>query len=167
MQNPRILIGWSLLLLLILNGLVMQKELLLLKGQRLLLELAPVDPRSLMQGDYMALDYALSGTIDETLIKAASYKGHLVIELDGNGVGRFVRFYKGETLKDQEKLLVYRRRGTRFRGRLKIATDSFFFQEGTGKRYEQAKYGVFKLSPKGECVLRGLAGEDRKIITSG
>ncbi|XOT97907.1 GDYXXLXY domain-containing protein, partial [Alcaligenes pakistanensis] len=29
-------------------------------GQTVLLELAPVDPRSLMQGDYMSLNFALS-----------------------------------------------------------------------------------------------------------
>ncbi|MFX7329222.1 GDYXXLXY domain-containing protein, partial [Acinetobacter baumannii] len=34
-----------------------QKEMLLKEGQLVLLPLAPVDPRSLMQGDYMALRY--------------------------------------------------------------------------------------------------------------
>jgi len=155
---------WSILLLLILNGLILQKETIIRHGVPLLLELAPVDPRSLMQGDYMALDYAMIRSIDETLIKSAPLKGHLVIRLDKDGVGRYKRLYKGEALQDEERLLVYRRRGTRFRGRIKIATDSFFFQEGTGKSYENAKYGIFQLSEQGVCILIGLAGEDRKQI---
>ena len=36
---------------------VVQKETLIGKGTEVLLRLAPVDPRSMMQGDYMALNY--------------------------------------------------------------------------------------------------------------
>ena len=39
---------------------VWSNERILSGGQTVLLELAPVDPRSLMQGDYMALNYALT-----------------------------------------------------------------------------------------------------------
>jgi len=39
---------------------VLQKEKTIKEGQFVLLELAPVDPRSLMQGDYMSLNYAIS-----------------------------------------------------------------------------------------------------------
>ena len=40
---------------------VNDKETTILKGKLVYLELAPVDPRSLMQGDYMALYYAIQG----------------------------------------------------------------------------------------------------------
>ncbi|MGL4581397.1 MAG: GDYXXLXY domain-containing protein, partial [Flavobacterium sp.] len=39
---------------------VLQKEKTIKEGQLVLLELAPVDPRSLIQGDYMILNYAIS-----------------------------------------------------------------------------------------------------------
>ena len=43
---------------------VVQKETLISKGTEVLLRLAPVDPRSLMQGDYMALNYQILRQID-------------------------------------------------------------------------------------------------------
>ena len=43
------------LLLVYFNGSILSKEDLLKNGKLILLELAPVDPRSLMQGDYMSL----------------------------------------------------------------------------------------------------------------
>ena len=46
------------------NNSILQKEELLSNGQLILLELVPVDPRSLMQGDYMRLRYAISENND-------------------------------------------------------------------------------------------------------
>ena len=48
------------LLLAYFNYSVFQKERILKDGKLILLELAPVDPRSLMQGDYMELWYKIS-----------------------------------------------------------------------------------------------------------
>lgn len=50
---------------------VLQKEKTIKEGQFVLLELAPVDPRSLMQGDYMSLNYAIStrtSTFDQSIL---------------------------------------------------------------------------------------------------
>ena len=58
-KQSRILIITNLLLLLgYLNWSIYQKEQTLRDGQLVLFELAPVDPRSLMQGDYMSLRYS-------------------------------------------------------------------------------------------------------------
>ena len=57
-KQSRILIITNLLLLLgYLNWSIYQKEQTLRDGQLVLFELAPVDPRSLMHGDYMSLRY--------------------------------------------------------------------------------------------------------------
>ena len=62
-KQSRILIITNLLLLLgYLNWSIYQKEQTLRDGQLVLFELAPVDPRSLMQGDYMSLRYTSSYT---------------------------------------------------------------------------------------------------------
>ena len=56
-KYSRILIIVNLILLLgYFNWSVYQKEQTLKDGQLVLLQLAPVDPRSLMQGDYMRLN---------------------------------------------------------------------------------------------------------------
>ena len=47
------------------NYAIIQKERLLASGTPVLEELAPVDPRSLIQGDYMRLDYAISRQLRE------------------------------------------------------------------------------------------------------
>jgi uncharacterized membrane-anchored protein len=47
----------SVLVLAVCNGLIWQKEKVLRDGKVMLLRLAPRDPRSLMQGDYMVLNY--------------------------------------------------------------------------------------------------------------
>ena len=57
-KYSRILIIANLILLLgYFNWSVYKKEQTLKDGQLILLQLAPVDPRSLMQGDYMRLSY--------------------------------------------------------------------------------------------------------------
>ena len=55
--------GGLLLALVVVNHGVFRRERILADGRPLLLELAPVDPRALMQGDYMALRYAAEGDI--------------------------------------------------------------------------------------------------------
>ena len=62
-KYSRILIIANLLLLLgYFNWSVFKKEQTLKDGQLVLLHLAPVDPRSLMQGDYMRLNYEINSS---------------------------------------------------------------------------------------------------------
>jgi uncharacterized membrane-anchored protein len=139
-------------------GLVVQKEYVLAKGQTVLLELAPRDPRSLMQGDYMVLDYAISrqhqGDLD------ARYRdGNLVLRLDEQGVGRFVRFDSpGTPLAPGEFKLRYRVRDDRVR----LGAEAFFFQEGHADRYARARYGELRVADSGSSVLVGLRDEQRQ-----
>ena len=55
------------LILAVVNLAIWQNERLIKQGETLLLELAPVDPRSLMQGDYMALRFAMADAIRQQL----------------------------------------------------------------------------------------------------
>lgn len=131
--------------------LVSGKERVLERGTTMLVELAPVDPRSLMQGDYMVLDYAISRQLlGES--RGWARTGEVVVRLDGAGVARFVRRHAGERLAPGEHLLRYRRRG----GRVRIGTDAFHFQEGTAERYARARYGELKVAKSGESVLVAL-----------
>lgn len=133
------------------NYAIVQKERLLRNGTTMLVELAPVDPRSLIQGDYMRLNYAMVGGFE--FRRDAPRDGHLVVRLDTNGVARFVRLHDGDTpLAANEHLLQFRRRGNRVR----IATDAFFFQEGRANRYVRAWYGELRVDRSGGSVLVGL-----------
>lgn len=150
----------SVIVLAVLNYGVYEKEQIKAHGDTLLLELAPVDPRSLMQGDYMRLRYAIARDTSVRELASGEKRGYIVIRPDEHNVARFVRFHKGGKLAAGEKLL-------RFHsdyGGVRIVPNSFFFQEGHAKYYEEAEYGVFKFDDSGNHLLVGLAGEDRKTI---
>lgn len=128
-------------------------------GETVLLELAPVDPRSLMQGDYMQLRYAIERVVPREERRAWPKRGYMVVHPDENNVAQFVRFHSGEQLENQEKLLRFH-----IKYDLRIVPDSFLFQEGHAEYYEDAKYGVFKFDNNGKHLLVGLADKNRKEI---
>ena len=134
------------------------KERIIAAGETVLLELAPVDPRSLIQGDYMQLRYAIER---EAGWREDGTRGYLVISKGANQVAQFERFYGGEALSPSEKLV-------RFHGRpyntVRIVPDSFMFQEGQADRFRAARYGVFKFDAAGGQVLVGLADAERQLI---
>ena len=141
------------------NFSVAKKEELLKDGQLVLLEFAPVDPRSLMQGDYMALRYKISeGISDQNIPK----RGYCVVLLGTNGVANKVRFQKNKTpLNKDEHLIEYTSSDN---WNINIGAESYFFQEGQAKKYDQAKYGGVKIDNKGNSLLIGLFdGQLRRI----
>ena len=144
-------------ILVLINFQIYQKEQLLTEGSTILLELAPVDPRSLMQGDYMILRYKVA-TLAEA--KGAEKNGFLVMGLDENKVARFIRIYDDENLQPMEFLLRFRKRG---RG-INLGAESFFFQEGHARFYNKARYGELKVAANGDSVLIGLRDENFKFL---
>ena len=60
MSWPRrlLVLGGLLLVLAVANAIIVDKQRILGASQLVLLELRPVDPRALLQGDYMQLDLA-------------------------------------------------------------------------------------------------------------
>lgn len=162
-MRARLMILLAVLVLAILNYGIYEKEQIKAHGDTLWLELAPVDPRSLMQGDYMRLRYALAQKVSADSLARHQKRGYLVIRPDAENVAQFVRFHDGGDLKAGEKLLHFHKRYRQVR----IVPDSFFFQEGHGKYYENARYGVFKFDGAGRSLLVGLADEHKEVITPG
>ena len=151
-MKKSILLATTLLIILSVNFLIVKKEDTLSKGSTMLLRLAPVDPRSLMQGDYMVLRYTLARNVPKDQLED---KGRIVVSLNENNVAKFVRVYKGKTLNEDEHLLFYRNRGD-----LRLGAESFMFQEGNAKLYSRAQYGELKVDQSGASVLVGLRGKD-------
>ena len=147
----------ALLSLVVILGLVSwsiySKEKQLAEGAIVYLELRPVDPRSLMQGDYMALRFSLADKVSKDISKTDHdieiLGGHVVAQLDERKRGAFKSLYGGQSLSKNEILLRYRIRN----GEVKFATNGYFFQEGNGKYYQSAKYGQFRVDDKGELLL--------------
>lgn len=130
-----------------------RKEQVLAQGRVVLLELVPVDPRSLMQGDYMALRFAVQGEVGRY---EGQRDGRFVAGVDERGVAKFRRLDSGGALGADEVRIYYRVRG----GEVKLGTNAFFFQEGDGDLYARAKYGEARVDGDGQILLTGLRGKD-------
>ena len=135
------------------NWTIYSREQHLARGAVVLLELAPVDPRSLMQGDYMALRFKVEADAGPALVKSGD--GHIVVRVDERGIGQYVRRFSGGVLAEREITLRYRVR----EDRVKFATNAFFFEEGTAQAYTAARFGEFRVAPSGELLLTGLRDE--------
>lgn len=147
---------------------IVKNEKVLSEGETVLLELRPVDPRSLMQGDYMTLHFEVCNHIYG--LEAESNK-FCVVRLDDNRVAHFVSLTNDAAvaLREDELLLRYSLEKNNWGEKFyTIGSDSYFFQEGTAIKYETAKYGMLKVVTKGEmigtCSLVGLCDENKKLI---
>lgn len=139
----------------VVNVAIVQKEALIAEGQPVFLPLAPVDPRSLMQGDYMALNFSLPGgvrAVDSASLGSA--RPQVVAQRDGQGVARLLRVHAGEPLAAGELLIELSPRS----GRWTVVSDAWFFREGEGQRWAAARFGEFRVAPDGRALLVGLRG---------
>lgn len=135
---------------------IWQKEEIIANGRPVFVALAPVDPRSLMQGDYMALNYVLAPDLSAALGRQARVARTLVVaRVDERGVASLRRVADATPLGGDEVRMVLSRHGRRW----VVASDAWFFKEGDGKRWRAARYGEFRLRPDGEALLVGLVDE--------
>jgi uncharacterized membrane-anchored protein len=150
-----ILLGAAIVLAAI-NVSIAGKESVKRNGEIVYLDLAPRDPRSLMQGDYMALRFRLAQEIETSLHSGAAVNpvtsdgesGFANIALDEKRVASLAKPGAPATLR-----IRYRLR----KGAVWLGTNAFFFEEGTDRRYASARYGEFRLdTASGEAVLVGL-----------
>jgi uncharacterized membrane-anchored protein len=143
------------LVLATINWQIAAKQSILDHGVTMLVPLRPVDPRSLMQGDYMALRYADPLPNAET----APERWVMVVTLEDDVI-HFRHLDDGKPLAAGEHRLAYRRDGSN----VLFAADSFLFQEGQADRYARARYAVLKVADNGTALLHGLADAERKEI---
>ncbi|PXV55792.1 GDYXXLXY domain-containing protein [Aeromonas veronii] len=139
------------------NATVWRYEHAMSSGEVVLLRLAPVDPRSLMQGDYMRLNYEIARELTSRDARATQDKGNdtLVIRLDAHQVATLVAAGKPDRLASDERLLQVRQSERQWQ----IGPDAYFFEEGTAEQYEAARYGEFRLQADGKTLLVGLRDE--------
>lgn len=139
------------------NATVWRYEHAMSSGEVVLLRLAPVDPRSLMQGDYMRLNYEIARELTSRDARTTQNKGSdtLVIRLDAHQVATLVADGKPDQLASDERLLQVHQSERQWQ----IGPDAYFFEEGTGEQYEAARYGEFRLQADGKTLLVGLRDE--------
>ncbi|MBO9354372.1 DUF4401 domain-containing protein [Bordetella petrii] len=160
-----VVLGGLVLALVVVNGAIWQRETLLAHGRVAILELAPVDPRSLMQGDYMALRFAAGNEVMQRFAAASGDEplldGYVVLVPDGEGVAQVARIQaEAQPRASQEIALRYRLRA----GQVRIVTNAYFFPEGQAERYASARYGEVRVGDDGTGLLVRMLGADRRPL---
>jgi uncharacterized membrane-anchored protein len=150
----------GLLILVLVNYSIYSRERLLTQGSLVLLQLAPVDPRSLMQGDYMALRFQVANDLRSHINKETAHDGHVVVSIDDRRVGTFARIDDASPLGASEARMRYRMRNQQ----IKFGTNAFFFQEGDAQLYSKARYGEFRVDDEGESILTALRDEQLAVL---
>ena len=179
------------------NGIAWRYSAIRNQGDLVYLKLAPVDPISLVQGQYMRLRFDLERQdaelqeADHDLFAEDPSAGVLaVLELDDNRVGTVNRLVPenpaDSTIRDLEHeygaaayALLAVEVGDDFRShiaknsdegprdfRIKLRQNSFLFEENTPEKYNDARYGIFRVTSSGKYVLVDLAGEDFEPMTA-
>jgi len=138
------------------------KEEIVSEGRTILLRLAPVDPRSLMQGDYMALRYRMTNDVLRAVRGSEVRDGIAIVQLDDLGAASFVSLYDGQQLTAAQAVLQFRKRGESVR----VASDAFFFEEGLSGAYAGAIYGEVRVDASGSAVLTGLRDREGQRLGS-
>ncbi|MGE6754643.1 GDYXXLXY domain-containing protein [Rossellomorea sp. NPDC071047] len=142
---------------------VYSNETLLQNGESILLELQPVDPRSLLQGDYVELNY----TISELQEPSIEDYGPITIVLRKNtqgiheysGVYRFNENWNTPYEKKPGDVLLNGKVTSYWDNTVQVVygIEHFFIPEGTGLDVEgKVKFAEVKVSDKGDGILERL-----------
>lgn len=162
------------------NLAIRDQEQHLAQGRKLLLALEPVDPRSIMQGDYMRIRLTIQEQISAQLPLEQQWQGLAILRLDQDQIGHFVRLVEITSLqrqiwpnwfaaKSQQDRVAEAMNGAASKddevdylaiqfvvrdGQVQLANhDSFFFQQDQADHYQQATYGVYKVNQQGDLLL--------------
>lgn len=134
---------------------VAERERVLAEGRIVLLELAPVDPRSLMQGDYMALRFAIDDALPRREGGGGPVPRFAYLAVDADGRARLAGV--GEALPAPSAAVAVR---VRMRdGAPSVGPNAFFFQEGRAEVFAQARWGEFRVAADGTALLTHLRDE--------
>jgi len=141
------------LVLVSVNYSIYAKEQIKRQGEVIYLELAPVDPRSLMQGDYMALRFAIARDIPARRQPGEDF---VSLQLDSQRVAHMPAPGSQGSLRMHYRML---------NGQPWLGTNAYFFEEGSATRFTSARYGKFRIDPQtGEAVLIALCDAQLQVL---
>jgi uncharacterized membrane-anchored protein len=169
-ERTLLLVGIAIQLF-VLVGMIGLRAATLMTGETVLLRIVPVDPRDLFRGDYVTLSYEFSRIPSQGIAGLPTrqhdrYDHHdeqqgqtiyvsLVPEEDG-------KHYRAERYSiDPPADGLYLRGTISGYDRIQYGIDSYYVEEGTGRKYEEAARhrqlsAEVAIAPDGKAVLRGL-----------
>ncbi|UOH75719.1 GDYXXLXY domain-containing protein [Acinetobacter schindleri] len=177
---PLILAGFSILLFV---GLILKHEHHLANSQSIFVELAPVDPRSILQGDYMTLNYELhfegdaeadrgeEGSLPDKKIAALEKRiqdqTHLLSYVQLDDQHRVIQTSLDKSLlkiaPETSMPLILKNPSNRL-ANLYPAANSFMFAEGLEPCYRNAKYAEIKVKYNGQALLANLVDQNLRAL---
>lgn len=161
MLRSIILFGTLAVFLYLINTGIASSERNIAEGTPAYLRLAPVDPRSLIQGDYMTLRYEVEDDISQSAVEYDE-RGQIVMTLADNQIATFAGFYEaGQVLEDNQVIVNYRARNE---WSVRVGVDSFFFQEGQADAYAEAEFAEVRILDGGGVMLVNLVDETLTVI---
>ena len=177
-KAPIGLVGVFLIVLLgAVNYKVQQFEDVLATGKPVVLKIAPADPRSLMQGDYMVLNYAILSELQQSQFSSESNesnettgidelspsgkKAYILVHLDKNHVATLCEA-QSEIPTDFKHCTPNVYLPIRYKGwSPELPSQDYFFAEGKGEHYAQAEYAEYRFKD-GILLLARLLDKDLK-----
>ena len=91
-----------------------------------------------------------------------AFRGICLVKLEKNGVAKNVRIQNNKTIIEENEFPI-KYTSKKWSG-INIGAESYFFEEGTAEKYENAKYGGIKVDQEGNSLLIGLYDENRSRI---
>lgn len=156
-RERRLLLAAVGLQLLVLVGMLAVRIDPLLNGEPITVRVEPVDPRDLFRGDYVILSYGFSrpNNVDGLLNPQEGRTVYAVMFRDGD-------HWRAERLTYEKPIDGVFLRGTVLSGgRVEYGIESYFVQEGTGRKYEDAVrnrtlIAELRVKRDGTAALHGL-----------
>ena len=155
--------------LLVLTSMILLRATTLIHGDTVVLRVVPVDPRSMFRGEYVILSYEFSRTPLSAIEGLPAYQpGRNEQDWQGRTVSVWLepemdgQHWHAEKVSTQPPAAGTYLRGTIVgRNRLKFGIESYFVQEGQGRRYEEAMRNrrlsaEIAVTADGDAALRGL-----------
>ena len=152
----------------ILLGMIALRAAPLVSGQTVLVRVQPVDPRDLFRGDYVILSYDFSRTSPDSIAGLPANERGSWKKLEGRPVyvtlvpdTSGVHMRAGKVTVEKPSTGVFLKGHMKRYGSLEFGIESYYVQEGTGRRYEQAirdrhLSAELAVSSSGQAALKGL-----------
>jgi uncharacterized membrane-anchored protein len=152
----------------ILLAMIALRALPLITGQTVLVRVEPVDPRDLFRGDYVILSYPFSRVPPEQIDGLSEAQLRSRTKLEGRTV--YVplvpdtsagHMRAGKITMEKPSAGLFIKGHMKRYGSMEFGIESYYVEEGTGRRYEQAirdrhLSAELAVTSSGQAALRGL-----------
>lgn len=151
----KIFVVLNLLLLMIVFGYSVIKEEKNLKKATFYIKTVPADPRSLIQGDYMVLNYDIAESARMEIGNIR--KGYIRIKINDLKIAEFIRIDEEYLPPSNNEISIqFQKNGSN----IDIGVNSYLFQEGTGNKFQKAQYAEVIELKNGKLRLKNLLDKD-------